>query len=89
MLVGRPAAAPAPRGDKGTMWVAGQVHLSSEFRMWWGAPGNPARSLAGKPTDVKPLSQLLPPLLQNITTQAALGKSQQQGGQWVPVTERR
>lgn len=37
------------------MWVTGQVHLVSRVRMWYSAPGNPARSLAGKPTDTKAL----------------------------------
>lgn len=33
-----PVAAPARRGEQGTMWVTGVVHLPSEVRMWWGAP---------------------------------------------------
>ena len=57
------------------MWVTAQVHLSSEVRMWWGAPGNPARSLAGKPTDAKPLSQLSF-LVHSIRPQAAPSKPQ-------------
>lgn len=45
------------------MWVTGRAHLPSEVRMWWGAPGNAARSLAGKATEAEPLPQLLLSLL--------------------------
>lgn len=58
-----PVAAPARRGELGTMWVTGLAHLPSEVRMWWGAPGNPERFLAGEPTDAKVLAQFLGPLL--------------------------
>lgn len=49
------------------MWVTGQAHLPREVRMWWGAPGNPVRSLAGELTDVEPPSQRLLCLVQSQT----------------------
>lgn len=35
---GQAVAAPAHRGEQGTMWVTGQMCLLREVRMWWGAP---------------------------------------------------
>lgn len=69
------------------MWVTGQAHLLSEVRMWWGAPGNPVRSLAGKSTDAKPLSPaLIVPGADCQSTGSTEQVPSQQGGYGVPVT---
>lgn len=79
---GRPAGLRLhlPQKRAGTMWVTGQVRLLSGVRMWWGAPGNPARSLAGTPTDVEPLSPLSLSLEQSQTTGSAGQVPRQRGG---------
>lgn len=79
-----PVAAPAWRGELGTMWVTGLVHLPSEVRMWWGAPGNPERFLAGEPTDAKVLAQFLGPLLRVADRRQPRASPRAVG--WVPGT---
>lgn len=60
------------------------AHLPSEVRMWWGAPGNPERFLAGEPTDAKVLAQFLGPLLRVADHRQPRASPRAVG--WVPGT---